>query len=53
MNGFTRKSAQTVKVETYKRYGVALNHLKNFLRQKYHVKDYAISSSHSVLRFLF
>ena len=26
-------------METYKRYGVALNHLKDFLRQKYHVKD--------------
>ena len=39
MNGFTRKSVQAEKMETYKRYGVALNHLKDFLRQKYHVKD--------------
>ena len=38
MNGFTR-SRHKPEVETYKRYCVALNHLKDFLRQKYHVKD--------------
>lgn len=36
---FYEKVGTNRKVETYKRYGVALNHLKNFLRQKYHVKD--------------
>ena len=36
---FYEKVGTNRKMETYKRYGVALNHLKDFLRQKYHVKD--------------
>lgn len=36
---FYEKVGTNRKVETYKRYCVALNHLKDFLRQKYHVKD--------------
>lgn len=41
---FYRKVGINRKLETYKRYCVELNHLKDFLRFRYHVKDMPFTS---------